>query len=55
MPQTHLVLHALYIVVKKLEVDLTLQRSSQMQSAFIQVQAVVHLILQVFSVTPLVQ
>ena len=35
---------------KKLEVDLTLKRSSQSQSRFIQVQVVVHLLLQEFSV-----
>ena len=39
---------------KKLEVDLTLKRSSQLQSGFIQVQVVVHLLLQGFSVTTLV-
>ena len=37
---------------KKLEVDLTLKRSSQLQSGFIQVQVVVQLLLQGFSVTP---
>ena len=40
---------------KKLEVDLTLKRSSQLQSGFIQVQVVVHLLLQGFRVTPHVQ
>ena len=39
---------------KKLEVDLTLKRSSQLQSGFIQVQVVVQLLLQGFSVTTLV-
>ena len=38
---------------KKLEIDL--KWSSQLQSGFIQVQVVVHLLLQGFSVTPLVQ
>ena len=37
---------------KKFEVDLTLKRSSQLQSGFIQVQVVVQLLLQGFSVTP---
>ena len=36
-------------------VDLTLKRSSQLQSEFIQVQVVVHLLLQGFSFTPLAQ
>ena len=49
-PQQHRnVLHC-----KKLEVDLTLKRSSQLQSGFIQVQVVLHLLLQGFSVTTLV-
>ena len=38
--------------VKKLEVDLTLKRSSQLQSGFIQVQVVVQLLLQGFCNTP---
>ena len=37
---------------QKLEVDLTLKRSSQLQSGFIQVQMVVQLLLQGFNVTP---
>ena len=41
--------------VKKLEVDLTQKRSSQLQSGFIQIQAVAHLLLPGFRVTPLVQ
>ena len=40
--------------VKRLEVDLTLKVSSQLQSGFIQVQVVVQLLLQGFSVTTLV-
>ena len=40
---------------KKLEVDLTPKMSSQLQCGFIQVQVVVHLLLQGFRVTPLVQ
>ena len=44
-----------FCTVKILEVDLTLKRSSQLQSWFIQVQVVVHLLLQVVSVTLLVQ
>ena len=40
---------------KKLEVDLTQKRSSQLQSGFIQIQAVAHLLLPGFRVTPLVQ
>ena len=40
--------------VKKLEVDLTVKWSSQLQSGFIQVQVVVHFLLQGFSVTTLV-
>ena len=40
---------------KELEVDLIVRRSSQLQSEFIQVQVVVNLLLQGFSVTPLVQ
>ena len=54
-------LHAVYMNLvrdlhcKKLEVDLTLNSSSQLQSGFIQVQGVAHLLLQAFSVTPLVQ
>ena len=43
-----------YIHCNKLEVDLTLKMSSQLQSGFIQVQAVVQLLLQGFSVTTLV-
>ena len=38
---------------KELEVGLTLKRSSQLQCGFIQVQVVVHLLLQGFSVTTL--
>ena len=52
----HILLHYTKIThCKKLEVDLTLKRSSQLQSGFIQVQVVVHLLLYWFSVTPLVQ
>ena len=40
---------------KELEVDLTQKRSSQLQSGFIQIQAVAHLLLPGFRVTPLVQ
>ena len=40
---------------KKLQVDLTLERSSHLESGFIQVLVVVHVFLQGFSVTPLVQ
>ena len=35
--------------------NLTLQWSSQLQSGFIQVQVVVHFLLQGFSVAPLIQ
>ena len=41
-------------VKKKLEVDLTQEMSSQLQSGFTQVQAVAHLLLPWFRVTPLV-
>ena len=40
--------------VKKLKVDLTLKRSSQLQHGFIQVQVVVQLLLQGFSLATLV-
>ena len=39
-----------YTVKIILEVDLTLKRLSQLQSGFIQIQGVVHLLLQGFSV-----
>ena len=41
-----------YLHCKKLEVDLTLKRSSQLQCGFFQVQVVVQLLLQGFTVTP---
>ena len=40
---------------KKLEVDLTQKRSPQLQSGFIQIQAVAQLLLPGFRVTPPVQ
>ena len=43
----------LFLHCKKLEVDLTPKMSSQLQCGFIQVQVVVHLLLQGFRVTPL--
>ena len=42
-----------YTVKIILKVDLTLKRLSQLQSGFIQIQGVVHLLLQGFSVHPL--
>ena len=43
------------LAVKILEVDITQEMSSQLQSGFIQFQAVAHLLLSWFRVTSLVQ
>ena len=47
--------NVLFMHCKKLEVDLTQKRPSQLQSGFVQVQAVAHLLLPGFRVTPFVQ